>query len=238
MTENEDSVCKEGREERIMGIHLRKKPVGKRSMIVRTFILVLIVLGGMGMILWLRPRKDKGKAIKPEHDHPVASIILYGQKNEAWKEDPLGASRYRMGGSGCLTSCIASALSTEKEVWGTGEIITPKELNRLFGENGVYNDQGDIVWGQLKEALPQTQVIVASSVLEEEIENLLDQGHYPVVKVRVGGNGAAHWVLLVGSENGEYVCMDPLSKDGKLIPLSCHGGMVYRMRCVYWEKQG
>ena len=94
--------------------------------------------------------------------------------------------------------------------------------------------QWDSVWGRIEEALPQARVLVASSVNGQEIEELLAQGRYPAVKVKVGGNGAAHWVLLIGSENGEYLCMDPLEDDGKPVLLSRHGGVVYRMRCVCW----
>lgn len=218
-----------------MGIHFQRVTVCKKLVFTGAVLLVLCFGVLAGVFLVFRSRGDKAVAIIPAEDHPVGNVAIYCQKDEAWKDDMLGDSYYRMGGSGCLTSCIASALSTEAEVWDTGEIITPGELNRLFGENQVYNAQGDIVWGQIKEALPKAGVAVASSVSEEEIEELLDKGHYPVVKVKVGGNGASHWVLLVGAENGTYMCMDPLSEDGELVPLSRHGGVVYRMRCVYWE---
>lgn len=190
-----------------------------------------------GMFFYVRFNGDPGVAIKPKGDKPAGKVAAYYQRDERWKEDTLGNSGFSMGGSGCLTSCIASALSTEEKALETGVSMTPGELNRIFGQQQVYNAQGDIVWAQIKEALPGTQVVVASSVKEKEIESLLADGHYPIVKVKVGGHGASHWVLLVGSRDGEYLCMDPLEPDGELIPLSRHGGVVYRMRCVYWEEQ-
>ena len=90
--------------------------------------------------------------------------------------------------------------------------------------------------GRIEDAMPEVEVFVASSVDSNEIEELLKEGHYPIIKVKVEGTKTAHWVMLVGSEDGEYLCMDPLEKDGKLIPLSRHGGVVYRMRCVYWAE--
>ena len=180
--------------------------------------------------------KDKGIMIRPEEDCPVGSIISYCQKDEAWSDDKLGKSVYRMGGSGCLISCIAAGLSSECQNLGIGKIITAGELNQLFGQHGVYNQQGDIVWGRIEDAMPEVEVFVASSVDSNEIEELLKEGHYPIIKVKVEGTKTAHWVMLVGSEDGEYLCMDPLEKDGKLIPLSRHGGVVYRMRCVYWAE--
>lgn len=200
-------------------------------------ILAFAVCFFAGMFFFFRSKGDKSVAIKPKGEDSAGKVTAYYQRDERWKEDTLGNSGFSMGGSGCLTCCIASALSTEAEVLGTGFSVTPGELNRIFGEQEVYNVQGDIVWAQIKEALPQTQVVVASSVKEKEIESLLADGHYPIVKVKVGGHGASHWVLLVGSRDGEYLCMDPLEPDGELIPLGRHGGVVYRMRCVYWEEQ-
>ena len=184
----------------------------------------------------MRSRKDIGTAIRPEGEYETGEVVLYGQKNEAWKDDKLGTSVYAMGGSGCLSTCISSALSTEHEQTGRGTGGSPGELNELFGEYQVYNESGDIVWARLKEAVPGIEVMVASSVENKEIEELLAKGHYPIVKVKVGGGGAGHWVLVVGSRDGEYLCMDPLSENGELVPLSRHGGVAYRMRCVYWQE--
>lgn len=183
-------------------------------------------------------RGDKAVAIRPEGEHPAGQVVAYCQKDKKWSEERLGDSACSMAGSGCLVSCIASALSSQWGIYKEGRSITAGELNRLFGQNGVYNEQGDIVWGKIKEALPQAEVLVTSSVKGEEIEELLEEGRYPAVKVKVGGYGAAHWVLIVGSEDGEYLCMDPLREDGELVSLEVHGGVVYRMRCVYWKDQG
>lgn len=215
---------------------------------IKSAVLVLVaamllcaVLAGL---LWQRRHgADEAVAIRPEREHPVGIVQTYCQKDERWAEDKLGGSVYRMGGSGCLTSCIASALSTQAAtaIGDRGEALadrdkymTAGELNRIFSEGQVYNEQGDIVWGRIEEVMPEVRVLVAGSVDGKQIETLLDEGKYPIVKVKVGGNGAAHWVLLVGSDGGEYLCMDPLVEDGKLVPLSRHGGAVYRMRCVYW----
>ncbi len=268
----------------------RKKRESKKAWVrptVKPAILVLLaamllcaVLAGL---LWRkRHGTDEGVAIRPEREHPAGLVQTYCQKDERWAEDKLGKSVYRMGGSGCLTSCIASALSTQaavgnrgkatsnksqdmadrdkalveqgeimtdisgavdlsKAVTDTGQttsgmnkLMTAGELNRIFSECQVYNEQGDIVWGRIEEIMPEVGVLVAASVDGKQIEALLDEGMYPIVKVKVGGYGAAHWVLIVGSDGEEYLCMDPLKEDGALVPLSRHGGVVYRMRCVYW----
>lgn len=215
----------------------KEEPDMKRKKLLLCVICVALAAAAfLGWKLWRRQKGDQGVLLEAGEDRSPGTVISYCQRDEVWKDDKLGDSAYTMGRSGCLTSCIASALSTERENLGVGSTITPGELNRLFGENQVYNGSGDIVWGKIRDALPDAEVLVASSIDETEMEGLLAQGHYPAVKVKTGGNGAAHWVLLVGSQGGEYLCMDPLREDGQLIPLSTHGGVVYRMRCVYWKE--
>ena len=251
------------------------------SMKAAAFVLLAVMLlcAVSAGLLWRgRHRADEGVAIWPEREHPVGIVQAYCQKDARWAEDKLGRSVYRMKGSGCLTSCIASALSSrptgagipeeglsgdgfpeedlsapgpsEEGLSGAdlfggdlskirrGACVTAGELNQIFSEKQVYNQQGDIVWGRIEEVMPDVGVSVAGTVDGEQIEALLDEGRYPIVKVKVGGDGASHWVLIVGSDEGGYLCMDPLKEDGELVPLSRHGGVVYRMRCVYWADPG
>lgn len=179
-------------------------------------------------------RGERGVFLVPQREHSVEEPVFYNQRDEAWNKDKLGDSSYSMGTSGCLTTCIASALSTQHRNAGAGREIDPGELNRLFGEKGVYNKSGDIVWEKVREALPGAEIIVASEVDPEEIEDLLDEGRYPIVKVRIGGNGASHWVVIMETWDKLYRCMDPLDDSGHLISLNDHESVAYRMRCVYW----
>ncbi len=203
----------------------------------RTYIILLIlcalILGAAIAIKFLCSGRDKGVFIQPKGTYPPAMVTAFYQKDGRWADDKLGDSPCTMGRSGCLTCCIASALSADGGSSDTKETVSAGQWNQIFGEAGVYNASGDIVWGRLSDALEEGKVLVASSVDPEEIEKLLSQGRYPIVKVKVGGNGAGHWVLLVGSRDGEYLCMDPLEPSGELAPLSRHGSVVYRMRCVY-----
>ncbi len=210
-----------------------RRPGGKLRLLLEVCMAVCICMAG---VLWvLRVRGDRAVTIRPEKDYQAGEVVFYDQTDKRWSGDKLGASVYTMKSSGCLTTCIASSLSTQWSREGAGRPMTPGELNEYFKEQGVYNDSGDILWDRLREALPDGEVYAASSVRGEEIEELLAQGHYPIVKVKMYGRGAQHWVLLVGGEDGEYFCMDPLLNQGELVPLSLHGGKVYRMRCVYWK---
>ncbi len=212
----------------------RRRGSKKKILIFLALCIGVCITGGW--IWMLRSKGEKGVVIHPQKEYFEGTIIGYSQTDPEWAEDRLGNSSYTMSKSGCLTSCIASALSSQQAVSGVGRKVTAGEFNRFLGEAGVYNQQGDIVWGRLEEAMPETVVRVASSVKPAEIEQLLAKGHYPIVKVKVGGHGAFHWVLLVGSRDGEYICMDPLTKNGEVISLNTHKNKVYRMRCVYWNK--
>ncbi len=207
--------------------------IKQRRWIFPAFCFVLCMAAGLAG--WLKGRGEKGIVLQPKKDNAVGAVVGYSQKNPEWAEDKLGDSPYKMAGSGCLTSCIASALSSQQEATGIGKKVTAGELNHFFSQKEVYNEQGDLVWSRLEEAMPEITVLVASSVKQTEIESLLAKGYYPIVKVKVGGHGAFHWVMLAGSRDGEYICMDPLKENGELVSLKTHGNMVYRMRCVYWN---
>ena len=56
---------------------------------------------------------------------------------------------------------------------------------------------------------------------------------YPIARVKLS-YGVGHFVLIVGSENGEYLCMDPLKEKQEPVPLSEFGDKIYFIR--YFEK--
>lgn len=92
-------------------------------------------------------------------------------------------------------TCIAAAIS------GGGETITPGDLNRLFSETRVYDGEGNLQWGSLEE-LEGYSVQVYGRVAEQDMINCLEEGHFPIVRVRMKGFGSFHYVLIVGSRNG------------------------------------
>lgn len=155
----------------------------------------------------------------------VGEVAAYRQDDEIWGEDTLGDSRFTMRSSGCLVTCIASAVSME-----TGKEMTPGVLNQIFSENHVYDREGNIQWAAV-DRIEGYQTGVFDKVSEAEIAQCLAAGHYPIVRVRMHGLGSFHYVLIVGSEDGEYVCIDPL-EDG-LTRLSDYLNRVYAVRVVW-----
>ena len=136
----------------------------------------------------------------------------------------LGTSAYTMKSSGCLVSCIASAVSME-----TGTAVTPGSLNAIFSEKGVYDSEGNIQWAAL-DALEGFTAEVYQEVSQSDLDACLAAGQYPIVRVRMHGLGSFHYVLVVGVRDGVYLCMDPL--ENSLTKLSHYLDRVYAVRVV------
>lgn len=156
---------------------------------------------------------------------PLEAYFDYSQRDETWGENPLGASSDTMSSSGCLTCCIAASLKAQ-DIYD----YTPGELNQLFNEQNVYNDDGAIVWGRLEEALPKAVVNLDNDVSEDSINRMVELGQYPMVKVR-RKSGAVHWIMLTGTEDESYdfTALDPI--DG-YVHLSDYSNTIYGVRVV------
>ena len=196
-----------------------------KKRIIFPVLIICIIVAAAGLMLF---RMRGGVKVMPtEEQSAFAKVISYRQDDPAWAKDLLGKSEYTMKSSGCLVSCIASAVSDDNVT------ITPGELNKLFSDNEVYDVNGNLQWYKLAE-IEGYSVAVYNEVNEADIEQCLSDGHYPIVRVRMHGVGNYHYVLIVGKEDGKYICMDPLEDD--LTKLSAYGNTVYAVRCVWKEK--
>lgn len=191
----------------------------------------LAVLLLAGIYFLNRNKRVEGIILKPQEVYSLPEIPYYLQNDSQWADDKLGQSIYTMKSSGCLTTSLAASLSAQG-----GQTITPKALNQLFSDHAVYNANGDIVWDKIQNAVGPVEVYVPRSPDADVIEAFVAEGTYPVVKVKYHGSGAWHWVVLIGSDEKGYLCMDSLNKAKSPEPLSVHGNKVYSMRMVRWEK--
>ncbi len=189
--------------------------------IITTSIIFILILILTFSFLRFRNGTQVSANGRENISHPITA---FRQDDARWSTDTLGISSYTMEKSGCITTCIASAVSR-----GLDEITTPGELNKVFSENNVYDSQGNLMWQKLENLGYKADVL--TRVSEEEIYNYLKNCQFPVLRVRVNGFGSFHYILVVGIENGEYICMDPL-KDN-LTPLSDYWNRVYAVRVVY-----
>lgn len=199
----------------------------------KVFLAIIVIFLVAIFLLLLRVRGSV--SVKPEKDFQIPENIVYAfQKNPLWGEDRLGASAYTMESSGCLTTCLTSVVSMQDIVTGqTDGALTPGTLNALFSSHNVYDGEGNVQWGQLESLLGVSIVRKQASGLSSgEIDSLLGQGCFPIVRVRVAGLGNYHFVLIVGAQDGEYLCMDPLNEKEKAVPLSKFWNRVYAIRYV------
>lgn len=188
---------------------------------------IAIVLSGVFLVWRLIDRPtNEAVPVSPQHDYTVADVTYYLQNDPQWGSDSLGESDCRMSGSGCLVSCISSSLTAQ------GVETNPGQLNAAFSEHGVYSSEGDILWGNITNAVPGIRTELPNGVDTDRLEQAVAQGLLPIVKVKYKGSGYQHWVMLIGAADGEYLCMDPLNADKEPIPLSAHGGEIYRYRIV------
>lgn len=192
------------------------------------FILMgMIVIAAIAAVFLLL-RWRGSKVLHPSEDIKSATeVVFYRQDDSKWAKDTLGDSSYTLKSSGCLVSCIASAVSMMD-----GNIETPKSLNEEFSRQNVYDGEGNLLWGRLNDTgtfKAQVYQEVSSQILEDDLK----EGKYPIARVRMHGIGNFHYVLIVKAEDGMFYCMDPLA-DG-LQPLSVYGNRIYAIRCVYTD---
>ncbi|MDE7479472.1 MAG: C39 family peptidase [Lachnospiraceae bacterium] len=190
-------------------------------------VLICIVIGVLLILLLMLALRLRGSVVvRPNKNALIlGEVAAYRQDDDAWAKARLGDSRFTMKSSGCLVTCIASAVSTE-----TGSEITPGELNEIFSENRVYDSEGNIQWAAI-DKIEGYSAEVFQSISEQEIAQCLAAGHYPIVRVRMHGIGNFHYVLIVGVEDGAYLCMDPL--ENELTKLSQYLNRVYAVRMVF-----
>lgn len=199
---------------------MRKKAVKRAE-----FIIILLVCLAIAAFGFMQLRFRGSVAVHAgETILSGGETIFYRQDDERWAAEAMGSSVYTLGSSGCLVSSIASALSM------MGDEKTPYDLNELFSQQDVYDAEGNLLWDALRNT-GKYEAEVYGSVTEELLPDLLKEGKYPIVRVRMYGLGNFHYVLVVKAEAGEYYCVDPL-EDG-LVPLSRYGNRVYAVRCVY-----
>lgn len=198
-----------------------RRKTGKRacSVIVLLAGILIIVLGFMLLRFRGSTVVHAGEMISSN-----PKIVFYRQDDERWAAETMGDSAYTLAESGCLVSCIASAVTM------MGNEKTPYALNEMFSGQNVFDAEGNLLWDNLRNT-GEYEAEVFGSVTEELLTSLLKEGKYPIVRVRMYGLGNFHYVLIVKAEAGEYYCMDPL-RDG-LVPLSLYGNRVYAVRCVY-----
>jgi hypothetical protein len=179
-------------------------------------ILIMIVLIGSYYIVRSRYIKKIDIYLRPPYDFPIIETKHYMQNDPLWAFENIGNTKYTMGGSGCLVTCVSVSLNY------LGVEINPQELNKkLTDVNGYIN--GELVWYKINDLVSSVNYSFGRIFSSKTIENDLRNNRLPIVNVRFNGNGITHWVIIVGAKNGDYLIFDPLNKDETPLPLKKHG---------------
>ncbi len=187
--------------------------------ILTAFLVAIIGVGGLYLY-----KNRNAETIIPDTEI-TADVTAFCQSDERWAEDNLGDSKYKMGDSGCLTTCITSIiLMQDIEVNELSE-INPKTVNEYFSQNGVYDSEGDLTWSVAGDLLGR-EFIRNEALEKEEIQSLIENKNYPIVLVKTS-SGNYHFVLLVGADENSFLCMDPLNKNGELVSLAKYDDKIY-----------
>jgi len=168
--------------------------------------------------------KNFGVELTPSKDYPVAITGYYRQNDPQWKDDTIGNSVRKMGNTGCLISCVATAISD------LNVPITPKELNATLTQNSGFQG-ADLIWYKINESIPEVDYRYSRIFSSKTIEKDLERGLLPIVNVHYFKTGITHWVLIVGAKDGEFIICDPMDDGTKTRLLSEHG-KVYAYRVI------
>ena len=196
--------------------------------IVLIILACALLIGGIVSIYPLKILQTKGTGVKlkPTKVIQPAEVTYYLQNDPEWGADKLGNSSSSMGGSGCLVSSIATAISAY------GFSYTPKELNEMFRDNDVYTESGLVIWKNIKNAVHEIDYEYSRTFSVSSIENLLEEGKLPIIEVKYKGFGINHWVVVIGSDGEDFLIMDPLNGAKTPIKLSQHGSRAYAYRVM------
>ncbi|MCP4221363.1 MAG: hypothetical protein GY765_42450 [bacterium] len=168
--------------------------------------------------------KYKGIGTDTNLNFKPKQVKYFLQNDDQWLNDEIGNSGRKMSSHGCLVTILASAID------GMGYSTNPGELNRRFAKNGVYLDNGDVVWYKIKKVFPTINYKYRRIFSSRTLEYDLAEGRLPMVKVRYYKTGVFHWVLIVGTDGDDFLAMDPLKQDKEIIKLSVHGNIyAYRV---------
>ena len=162
--------------------------------------------------------------LKPSRDFEIHNVQYYLQNDPEWTNDLIGDSSSRMGGRGCLIACVSSAITD------LGVPISPQEFNaKLTDVDGFQGDS--LIWYKINEAFTEVDYKYTRVFSRVTIENDLKSGLLPIINVKYKGTGITHWLLIVGTKDGEFLVYDPLVATKEPIDLSVHG-KVYAYRVL------
>lgn len=192
------------------------------SVVILLILISSIPAGYLVSAVWI---KSVGINVSPDTVQKPQEVQFFLQNDQKWKDELLGDSGQNLAQVGCLVSVLASDIDY------LGYNTNPSDLNRLFNLNGIYTSSGEVIWNKISEAIPNIKYDYKRVFTSRTLENDLENGRLPIVKVKYKKTGIFHWVLIIGSDNKDFLIMDPLNQNKEVIRLGAHG-RVYAYRVL------
>ncbi len=151
-------------------------------------------------------------------------VPVFAQADPRWGAEFLGHTRGTLGAEGCAVTSAAMVLAFH------GMDVDPSRLNTFLSKTSGYTERGWLYWevaaeyqaGLLRHAyedLPSYRLLDSNLLL----------GNPVIVRIRPGGRGMTHFVVLVGKRGWEYLAQDP-GAGGRVVPLSSFGSPIEALR--------
>jgi hypothetical protein len=147
----------------------------------------------------------------------------YLQNDPQWGAETIGGSDEPMAGSGCTVACVAMGLSA------LGHQMDPSQVCAELKQQGGFTAQGLIIWSKVG-GLTNGAVEVGVRRLSYEAIDAELTARRPVIAKIMLAETVPHWVLIVGKEGREYLALDPLNQQRKVIKVSSRSRGIYAIR--------
>ncbi|MEX1376867.1 MAG: hypothetical protein AB1Z23_05235 [Eubacteriales bacterium] len=198
-----------------------------KNKVLMAIIIVLIIASAVMMLPEIEGQYIKRFGIEISPKIEIAPIYdsVYMQTDDRWKDEHLAQTDYTLAQQGCLTCVIAMDLCYY------GYEVNPTDVNDKLISADAYTDDGLLIWYKINDAYEDIEYDYKKNFKSGTIDEDLENGLLPIVKVRYKKTGIFHWVLIVGAQESDYLILDPLEKSQGPIPLSTHG-KVYAYRVL------
>lgn len=143
---------------------------------------------------------------------PLGPIPYYLQNDPQWGAETIGGSDESMAAAGCTVTCLSMGLAA------LGYDMTPAQVCAGLKRYGGFTSNGYVIWAGVK-ALTGGAVQVRVAQLRHEIIEEELTAKRPVIAKIMLTETIAHWILIVGKEDGDYLAMDPLNQERALVRL-------------------
>ncbi len=154
---------------------------------------------------------------------PSARVPYYLQNDVRWGAETIGGSGEQMAQAGCTVACVAMGLSS------LGQDLNPSQVCARLKQQGGFTSDGLVIWGKVRDVTDGAVEVGPAPLSYQAVDAELIAKRPVIAKIMLGGT-LPHWVLIVGKDGQEYLAMDPLNQQRKVIRVSDRSPAIYAVR--------